>query len=404
MKPQDVFSSSPKLGLAVVGMLLAGWSWAGDLRDTNQRNWWLAKNMRVVTYEFLERGHRGNDLSGDEILAYLDRVSGCDVVLLKGFHYWQGSFDNSSWGYPRFRALAEGLIPRLHERGIRAGVFGFTDRRWSYGDGRDCRLIMEAWREYVRLGADMLFVDEESGRGGLDIPDACLSHCDELRAGFQLPVGLFLYGPASGAERMKKCASHVNVVGEMGYTLSLEARGDYGLEDVTRQWSGVLRTLTNHAVAYWTGAMVVEKENQGPGTPFWRERFGQRTLAGYFDGYFERALAFGADGVFFHSICRLSGLPAETQEEIAEMVKARFQESRVRSGRAASPLGRSAGSDSSGEAPANTQHRLQDAPGVVPGTLAPAGRVPQPSGAEPIGSMRREASRPKESGVQSRGR
>ncbi len=403
MKPWVTFSSVRKLGLVAVVLVLAAWCRAKDSRDANQRGWWLASNFRVVTYEFLERGHRESDLSGDEILVYLDRLGGCDVVLLKGFHYWQGSFDSSSWGYPRFRALAEGLIPRLHKRGIRVGIFGFTDRRWSYRDGRDHRQIMEAWREYVRLGADMLFVDEESGIGGLDIPDSCLGHCDELREEFHLPVGLFLYGPASGAERMKRCASHVDVVGEMGYTLSLGAQGDYGLEDVTRQWSGAVKTLTNRTVAYWTGAMVVEKENQGPGTPFWRERFGQRTLAGYFDGYFERALAFGADGVFFHSICRLSGLPAETQEEIAEVVKERFQKMKVGSGRAGSPLGRSADSDSSGEAPTNTQHRLQNTPGVGPGNLAPTGRLTQPSGAESNGPMRREASRPEESKVQSRG-
>jgi hypothetical protein len=46
---------------------------------------------------------------------------------------------------------------------------------------------MEVWQEYVRLGADILFVDEESGRGGLDVPASCLGHCDELRTTLPLP-------------------------------------------------------------------------------------------------------------------------------------------------------------------------------------------------------------------------
>lgn len=143
----------------------------------------------------------------------------------------------SSWGYPRFRGLAETLIPKLHKRGIRAGAFGFTDRRRSYRGGADQTLIMSVWKEYVRLGADILFVDEESGSGGLDVPASCLSHCDELRTAFKLPVGLFLYGPASQAGQVREYASHVDVIGEMGYTLFLEAHGDYGLEDVTCKWS-----------------------------------------------------------------------------------------------------------------------------------------------------------------------
>ena len=71
------------------------------------------------------------------------------------------------------------------------------------------------------------------------------------------------------------------------------------------------------------------------GTFFWRERFGQRTLASYFESYLGQALASGADGVFFHSICRLSGLPSKAQEETTALVKRRFQEMNVRPGRRA---------------------------------------------------------------------
>jgi hypothetical protein len=287
-------------------------------------SWWLAKDLRAVTYEFLERSHRGNDLTVDEILASLDRLGGCDLVLLKGFHYWQGRFDDSSWGYPRFRALAEKLVPQLHARGMKAGIFGFTDRRRSYDDGPDHQRIMAAWREYVRLGADILFVDEESGRGGLDIPASCLRHCDELRTTFGLPVGLFLYGPASQAGKVRAIARHVDVIAEMGYNLFLEARGDYGLEEVTRQWSQALKDTTDRPVAYWTGALVVSEPGQRPGSPFWRERFGARTLAAYFEDYFQQARASGADGVFFHSLCRFSSLAPETQAEVATAMQRVF--------------------------------------------------------------------------------
>jgi uncharacterized protein YfiM (DUF2279 family) len=292
-------------------------------QNTNQ-SWWLAKDLRVVTYEFLERSHRTNDLTADEILESLDRFGGCDLVLLKGFHYWQGRFDDSPRGYPRFRGLAERLVPKLHARGIKTGIFGFTDHHRSYGDGPDHGRIMEVWKEYVRLGADILFVDEESGRGGLDVPPSCLGHCDELRTTFKLPVGLFLYGPASQAGQVREIAPHVDVIGEMGYNLFLEARGDYGLEEVTRQWSHALKGATNHPVAYWTGAMVMLEPSQQPGSPFWRERFGERTLARYFEDYLREAQNSGADGVFFHSLCRLSSLAPETQAEVAAAMKRVF--------------------------------------------------------------------------------
>ncbi len=294
-------------------------------RQTEQR-WWLANGLRIVTYEFLERSRRTNDLSADEILATLDRFGGCDLVLLKGFHYWNGQFDNSSWGYPRFHEMAGRLIPKLHARGIRAGIFGFTERQRSYAGGADHGRVMDAWREYVTLGVDVLFVDEESGSGGLDIPASCLGHCDELRKTFKLPVGLFLYGPASKAGQVRAIGQHVDVIAEMGYTLFLEASGDYALEEVTRQWSEAVKADKASKVAYWTGAMVMLENNRQPGGAFWRERFGERTLASYFEDYFRRARASGADGVFFHSICRFGSLPAETQENIAVAVKRVFRE------------------------------------------------------------------------------
>jgi hypothetical protein len=197
----------------------------------------------------------------------------------------------------RFRGLAERLIPKLYARGIKTGIFGFTDPRCTsgYGDGPDHRRIMEVWQEYVRLGADILFVDEESGCGGLDVPASCLAHCDELRATFKLPVGLFLYGPASQAGQVRAIAPHVDVIGEMGYNLFLEARGHYGLKEVTRQWSNVPKGATDQPVAYWTGAMVMLEPNQQPGSPFWRERFGERTLAQYFKDYLCEARNSDAD-------------------------------------------------------------------------------------------------------------
>jgi hypothetical protein len=84
-------------------------------------------------------------------------------------------------------------------------------------------------------------------------------------------------------------------------------------------------------VAYWTGALVVggqaaDRPGKGPGTNYWRERYGERTLAGYFESYFKEALAAGADGVFFHSICRLCGLPSETQAETITAVKRLYKE------------------------------------------------------------------------------
>jgi len=103
-------------------------------------------------------------------------------------------------------------------RGMMTGCIWCRHR--AYGDGPDHRRIMEVWQEYVRLGADILFVDEESGRGGLDVPASCLGYCDELRTTFKLPVGLFLYGPASQAGQVRAIAPHVDVIGEMGYNLS----------------------------------------------------------------------------------------------------------------------------------------------------------------------------------------
>ncbi len=295
-----------------------------NAQSTNQ-SWWLARGLRVVTYEFLERGRRTNDLSADEVLGTLDRFGGCDLVLLKGFHYWHGRFDDSSWGYPRFQRMAERLIPKLHARGIKAGVFGFTDRQRSYRGGPDHDRVMDGWREYVSLGADILFVDEESGSGELDIPASCLAHCDELRETFKLPVGLFLYGPAAKARQVHAIAQHADVIGEMGYTLFLQTSGDYGLEEVTRQWAQALKADKALKVAYWTGAIIQLEPERQPGSRFWHERFGERSLAGYFEDYFHRARISGADGIFFHSLCRFTALPEPGQAEVAAAMKRVFQ-------------------------------------------------------------------------------
>jgi len=63
--------------------------------------------------------------------------------------------------------------------------------------------------------------------------------------------------------------------------------------------------------------MVMLEPDQQPGSPFWRKRFGERTMASYFEDYFRRARASGADGVFFHSICRFHCLSGKTQERIS---------------------------------------------------------------------------------------
>jgi hypothetical protein len=236
-----------------------------NAQDADQ-HWWLAKGLRIVTYEFLERNWRTNDLSPDEILAILDRFGGCDLVLLKGFHSWQGRFDDGSWGYPRFHGMAAKLIPKLHARGTKTGVFGFTDWERSY-------------------------------RGG----------------------------PASKAGQLHSIAQHVHVIGEMGYTLFLQASGDYGIEEVTRQWSRAVKGDQSSRVAYWTGGPVEAGPDRGPGSVFWRERFADRTLAGYFEDYFRRARASGADGVFFHSVCRFAGLPEEKRTEVAAAIKRVFK-------------------------------------------------------------------------------
>ena len=161
-------------------------------------------------------------------------------------------------------------------------------------------------------GVNILFVDEESGRSGLDIPAACLDHCDQLRATFKLPVGIFLYGRASEAGQVGKIAAHADVVGEMGYNLFLEARGDYGLAEVTRAWSAAVKTAQKQGAAYWTGTML-PAEKQGPGTPFWHKRFGARGSC--FSDYTQAAFPNGATGVYYHSICRLAKLPPREQTD-----------------------------------------------------------------------------------------
>ena len=60
---------------------------------------------------------------------------------------------------------------------------------------------------------------------------------------------------------------------------------------------------------------MLPAEKQGPGTPFWRERFGRRGLGDYFRDYTQAALHNGATGVYFHSICRLAQLPPREQAD-----------------------------------------------------------------------------------------
>ena len=68
----------------------------------------------------------------------------------------------------------------------------------------------------------------------------------------------------------------------------------------------------------------MQESSQQPGSPFWRERYGQRTMAQYFEDYFQRTRNCGADGVFFHSLCRLEALPVEMQAEIATALRRVF--------------------------------------------------------------------------------
>lgn len=64
-----------KYRIALVVVVFAWSSWAGEAQNLKP-GWWLAKNFRVVTCEFLERGHRQSDLSPAEILGndYLRRA------------------------------------------------------------------------------------------------------------------------------------------------------------------------------------------------------------------------------------------------------------------------------------------------------------------------------------------
>jgi len=308
------------LSLAAASWLLG----AADLQA--DRPWWLRENLRVVTYEFLERdSKRTVDLTADEILDAVRKLGGCDVFLVKGFHYFRERFDDSSWGYPRFKTKVRELVPRLREQRIKAGIFGFTDRKRSYRGQPDADLILATWKGYVDDGVDLLFVDEESGAGGLDIPEACLEHCDELKKRFKLPVGIFLYGSAAEADRVGAIARRVDVIGEMSYNLYLEAPGNYSLKEVTRKWSEAARTGSEGRCAYWTGAMIPEKPTEGPGTPFWRERYGDRGLADYFRDYFSAARGGGARGVYFHSLCRLARrVPGKEQDGFLKSLGASF--------------------------------------------------------------------------------
>ena len=61
-----------------------------------------------------------------------------------------------------------------------------------------------------------------------------------------------------------------------------------------------------------------------PGSVFWRDRFGERTLAGYFEDYFHRTQTSGADGIFFYSLCRFTSLPAKSQAQTTAAMKRVF--------------------------------------------------------------------------------
>jgi hypothetical protein len=278
--------------------------------SAEEAQWWLKPGLKVATYEFLERTENRPDLTSRQIVAHLDRLGRCDLLLVKGFQYWEGRFDDGEWGYPRFRKAFGELAGLLHRKKMKIGVFGFTDHARSYKGGPDEELILNVWKGYAETGADILMVDEETGKNGLDIRDLGLEHLDVTRSATGLPVGVFVYGPASEAYKLREIARHADVVAEMGYELFLDRKGDYSLSAVTRAFSAAVRKGAEGRCAYWTGAMVPEREEKGPGGKHWIERYGKRDLRAYFRDYLRAARKAGASGTWVHSICRLSRIPA----------------------------------------------------------------------------------------------
>lgn len=280
--------------------------------------WWERPNQRVVTYEFLERRTRDTDLSVDEIMSTIQQLGGADVLLIKAFHYYEGVFDESSWGLPRFQAKIAEIVPAAHGRTIKVGLFGFVDRTKTYAGQEDYDRVMGVWSDYAAMGVDALFIDEESGTSGTDIPAECLAYCDDLKSRFGLPVGIFLYGGASEADRVRDIAAHVDIVGEMGYNLYLDQAGDYNLATLTDAWVAAAREAQPE-MAYWTGTGIFD-ESQFPGTPFWEDRYGSRTISQYFFDYSNTGIQSGATGVFFHSICRLEWWTPDVRQQVIDGV------------------------------------------------------------------------------------
>ena len=289
---------------------------------------WVRRPLRVVTYEFLERAKGGTEQTPAEIVGFLDRVGGADVLLCKGFQYYRGVFDDSSGGYPRYRAKIAKILPLAHRRGVKVGVFGFTHREKTYRGQQDHAKVLGVWGRYVREGIDLLFVDEESGQGGLDIPDKCLAYCGELRRRFRRPVGLFVYGGASrGVGLVRKAAGHVDVLAEMSYSAYLDKPGDYNLARITKLWSRTARGVRPE-IAYWTGAGIFgAKHLPGlPGSATWRDRYGDRDESQYLHDYLKTAIDHGATGVFFHSICRTTWWSQARRKKVIDGVKRAFAE------------------------------------------------------------------------------
>lgn len=307
--------------------VLAVWAAAAEGRS-GDKGWWSTEGLRIVTYEFLEGMRGGSELSAEKILEEIRRIGGADVLLIKGFQYYGGRFDESSGGLPRFKAKVGQLIPLARKEDIKVGIFGFTDRKRCYKGQPDYEKVLGAWKDYSDMGADLFLVDEESGKDGLDIPEACMEYCDELRARFKRPVGIFIYGEASrGAPLVKRLAGHVDVIGEMSYSLFLDRPGDYGLAKVTADFSTAAKSI-NPGIAYWTGAGIFgEKEYPGlPGTALWRDRYGDRDEAAYFRDYMKAALENGATGVYHHSLCRTTWWAEDRRKRIAHGIGEVFRE------------------------------------------------------------------------------
>jgi hypothetical protein len=280
--------------------------------------WWLKENLRVVCYEFLEGARGGKVLSAEQIMAQIEGLGGADVILCKGYE---------GGDYSRFSSKIRQIFPAARAKNMKLGVFCFTNHRTTYRGGSEYEKSLNMWKEYVDMGAEVLFVDEESGTG--DIPGACLEYCDELKARFKVAIGIFPVTKApgaSGAPEVAKIAQHVDVIGEMGYSEFLDAPGIYNLAETTRKWLAAARGAKPE-IAYWTGAGMFGPGGwpDEPGTPKWKERYGDRDVDKFFCDYMKTALDSGATGVYYHSICRTTWWKPERQEKIAAGVGGVFR-------------------------------------------------------------------------------